>query len=214
MGAFLAMSYLRIMCFLAVTGGCGNAPSIAVDLGQLWSAFPAGNGQDSAPVDIVSLRAALTPGVIAQFKEPVIILQVPQRASFAAVARVASNAEVDTFLTTDGLSLSTQDGIVVATRGFGFDLMIADISRMRAALTGDVSHGGRLHTYLDGQNHTVQLQFVCNYQWAGPFRVLEKCKSDLHGFENTYDLDPDGRITASQQWISPEIGSVLIERLN
>ena len=92
--------------------------------------------------------------------------------------------------------------------------MTADIGGPLTALDGGMSYGARLHTYLNGQNHAVQIKFSCNYKWAGPSRLSESCQSDYHRFENSYDLAPNGKIAVSQQWISPEIGAVLIERLN
>ncbi|GAB4288346.1 MAG: hypothetical protein Kow0058_08030 [Roseovarius sp.] len=111
--------------------------------------------------------------------------------------------------TLDGVSLSFRDGILIASRGLGYDLMSADVSGTRAMLAGTMgTQYYPVHrSYLDGEDRTVFRSFQCRRAGGGPEgalrRVDELCVGTDRRFTNSYWLDPAGTVIRSRQWVGP-----------
>lgn len=111
----------------------------------------------------------------------------------------------------DGSALVTQNGLVTATFGLGFDLISADVSdtwsRLRRTRPGEAT---RIHRYLDGENQVVTRAFRCEVsfskQGSQTYLATEACRGSDVSFVNTYDILRDGAILTSLQWIGPELG--------
>ncbi len=193
-------------------GACGTMQTGLPKLSDVLNS--AAETQTSQAIDADMLRASLTPQVLAQAETRLLILEVPTRDAVAVLSLVNTNQGVDTYLTADGVSISLQDGIVVATRGFGFDLMTAEVSETLAALKQGSSSAVRIHRYLDGENHTDPRSFVCDVTVRRDLSAVEICHSATVSFENSYNFNDNRFIVESRQWVSPEIGSVRINILN
>ena len=194
-GAVLALLFLM---------GCGSGMDwqspwqIALD--RLTAEPPAATpGADA-------LRAALTPAAMAQIEGPVLLVQVPQRGAVAVMTRVASNRGVDTYMSGDSISISLRDGILIGTRGLGFDLMVADISAVAPAIAAGAGQGTRTHRYLDGEDQIRVVTYDCRYQREND-AVTEICDGGGLPFRNHYM----GMRTV--QWVSPRNGALVIEWL-
>ncbi len=196
---------------LFVLTGCGNSTGDFDLVKQIWTGLSAPEQATSEQLNIDTLRATLTPDVLAQIDGPLLLVQIPSRGEVAGLTRVGSNDGIDTFLTSNGVSISLRDGAVVATRGLGFDLMTADVTQPLAAISGGQQQAVRIHRYLDGENQLIARSFICTYSVTAARRVVETCKSPGTSFENEYVVDSNRVITSSRQWISPEIGSILTE---
>lgn len=153
-----------------------------------------------------ALRAALTPAALAQIDGPVLLVQVPLRGTVAVMTRVASNQGVDTYMSGDSISISLREGVLVATRGMGFDLMIADIRAAASAIATGSGHATRIHRYLNGEGHSRAVRYECRYHLEGG-TVTELCEGSGQTFSNTYSEN------VSMQWVSPRNGSLIIEWL-
>src|SRR5690606_29267849 len=108
---------------------------------------------------------------------------------------------------------------VVATRGFGFDLMGSDAGPVLAALVAPDEGLHRRHMrYLTSDNRSVWLRAGCRITERGHDAATglrhfeESCEATLARFTNDYWADGSGRILRSRQWIAPEIGSLDLER--
>jgi hypothetical protein len=160
------------------------------------------------------LRAAITPEFREQTGGVPLLLVTSQRVPVSSIlTRFSVNGPVETYLTPDQISLSLRDGIVVSSRGLGNDLMSAEVTGVLDAIRAGEGSALRRHRYLDGENQEVIDRFTCDYSRpedpAGT--VIERCRGSDQGFTNSYALDQDGRITLSNQWISPGLQSYLIE---
>ena len=111
----------------------------------------------------------------------------------------------------DGSALVTQNGLLTATFGLGFDLISADVSdtwsRLRDTRSGETT---RIHRYLDGENQVVTRAFRCEVSFSQRSSqtnlATEVCRGSDVSFANTYDILRDGKILTSLQWIGPELG--------
>jgi len=202
------MMILQMMGVMILLAACGNMQERDALAQQLLARLTSPQ-QAPTVMDVATLKASLTPEVLAQIDGPVLIAEVPDRDAVSALTRVGTNGGVETFLTPDGISVSMRNGVIVATRGLGFDLMTADVSEPLVALRGGGQSAVRIHRYLDGENQIFMRNFVCAYTQQSNRQVTENCKSSSLSFSNTYVLGAGGRILRSSQWISPQVGSIL-----
>lgn len=143
--------------------------------------------------------------------------ELPSRGATATLVVEAVNGTVTTWRTADNVTLSFDDGVLVATRGLGFDLMGAGAEKTLAALAGgDPGPYRRQYRYLDGQNHAAYVTAGCTVQDRGAetvggrrlWRHDEICESFHTAFTNTYWSDGGGWVLRSRQWIGPQIGYI------
>ena len=107
------------------------------------------------------IRPAITPEAIAAAPEPLLFVEQGQGGAQALMALAGRNGDVITWASADGRSVSLRDGVLVATRGLGFDLMSADVGGTLTALAGGPREYERFVSYLDGENRTVLRSFAC-----------------------------------------------------
>ncbi|MCB5410727.1 YjbF family lipoprotein [Pseudogemmobacter faecipullorum] len=128
----------------------------------------------------------------------------------ALLKRVARNGTVETWMSQDRYTLSLDRGVVVASRGFTFDMMGADAEETLAALAAPQSdpYSRRLR-YLNGNEQSIWIRTECEVSRVSDQRgphLQESCRGFTETYQNLFWLDKAGKIFASKQWISPEIG--------
>lgn len=142
-------------------------------------------------------------------------VQIPSRGADATLSLVAVNKDVETWLATDNISLSFRRGVLVATRGLGFDLMAADAQNSLNAIAGmGPEIYRRQMRYLTSDNHSAYLTAGCSMSFAGSEvvsgqslqRLEERCQAHSNLFTNIFWLNGSGQIVQSRQWVSPQIG--------
>jgi hypothetical protein len=168
---------------------------------------------DTPPVSMAVLRQQLTPEVLAAIDGPLLLAESLRRPGAYPLTRVGRGNGTDIWRAGNNVEYwLTEQGLLVGTRGFGFDLMAADVSETAAALAarrpGPVM---RMHMYVDGDWQSEQVFIDCVVSFEGA-RATELCEVDGERFENIYQLGAGGRVVASVQWGGPEIGLVNLER--
>lgn len=157
------------------------------------------------------LRARLTPEVRAQIGVPVLIVELPKQKVAAVVGEVARNGGVITWWAEDGVGVSTKSGLLLSTRGVGFDLMSSEVAGPLALITGRKNGTAlREHRFLDGENQEVLLRFSCTYL-SSKSHVVESCARKDLKIENHYWFDQNGEIWRSKQWAGVRNGYMFIE---
>lgn len=223
---------LRMLAMIALLAGvaaCGNnqqVPGVTSQGQQLRQAVTQIFKGRPAPQDV---RKLLTPAFLAQVPRPFMVIENQDSKASSTMSVVATNKDVSTWLMGD-LSTIALDrlGLVQATRGFGRDLMTADTRELARLLrTGGRGNTLRVHRYLDGSNQVQTRSYICTVTALGPETVSlvtgrfptqayqEDCATAKgEGFINTYWYEQSsGVLRQSKQWISPEVGFVLLERL-
>jgi uncharacterized lipoprotein YajG len=146
---------------------------------------------------------------------PVMRVQIPSRNANAELVRVARTNGVETWLAVDNISLSFREGVLVGSRGLGFDLMAGDAANTLTAISGQgVPVYRRQMRYLTGDHQSTYLMAGCSMDNAGVeivsgqrlLRMEEKCTARRDVFTNIFWLNASGRIVETRQWVSPEIG--------
>ena len=167
------------------------------------------------------LRSSLTREAIDQVGVPLLFVETAGGASL--LRQDGRNGAIATWRADEGVSLSLDGGVIVATRGLGSDLMSADVAATRAALAnGPRQDYQRFHSYLDGENRQQFRAFRCEMVTApdsivsfglrlAVTRAEETCYSTADPIRNIYWLGGDGTPWRTQQWVSPEVGHVVTE---
>lgn len=153
---------------------------------------------------------------------PTLLVGVESRSQLAGVALSADRDGRRTWTTPDDVSISTQGGLLVATRGLSFDLMAADVSGVAPLiLARQAGQAERFHRYLDGEYHTVFSSYVCDIENLGKREVTllgdryattlmsEDCIGTTDAFTNLYWLSGT-EVVQSRQWVSAGTGPLQI----
>jgi len=172
----------------------------------------------STPEEIAAVLPQLPPG-------PVLRFEVPEIEQSAIAFRLRDRRGHITFATVTGQTITTRDGIVTATRGFGWDLMSSatngatEIIRRRGS--GTVQ---RIFRYLDASDDEVETVATCTISPDGgetitvasgarfaTTRMREACTAEGESFTNLYWVTSGGSIPRSRQRVSEEVGALEIE---
>lgn len=202
--------------------GCGSTEdatlgaSLARDLGGLIKSRRVA----AAP----AADLGLTPATLASVTTPLQLVTLQRTGAQALIGPLGSNGGVDTWGTTDGQSISYRQGILVATRGIGTDLMSVVAPSLADVARGAGSHN-RVHFYTDGLDQTDRQAFTCTLSVAGTEtisivqrgyvtrRVNEDCTGPMGTFQNSYWFDGGTYLRQSRQYVAKEAGWLETKRL-
>ncbi|TCP60236.1 group 4 capsule polysaccharide lipoprotein GfcB/YjbF [Rhodovulum bhavnagarense] len=152
---------------------------------------------------------------------PILQAEIESRGTFARLAFLAANGPYQTWSSADSATITLREGVLVATRALGNDLMSADVvDILRMLRDPSVSEAARVHRYIDGLGHLYTRTYRCEVTGREPdrleiagtilpvTRITEHCIGAGAEFENLYWLERDGRIRAGRHWVSPDIGHI------
>ncbi|NNE50907.1 MAG: hypothetical protein HKN30_00715 [Sulfitobacter sp.] len=202
--------FFASLSLCALLAGCGSNTDQEGLLAPIQASLSGLIGGGPPVTDAATIRAALTPEVRAQFgNRPLKIAVLEKSKQASLLIESERNRDVVTFITPDGATVSLRSGVIVATRGLGFDLMSADVSDVTRALRNGGGDATRIHRYLDGEDQVVILSLVCDI--VGGATLTETCYGDGIKITNTYRGRGTGTYAASRQWIGPERGYLRLE---
>lgn len=218
-----------LLAGLMLLTGCGT-DSRGTEQGQVASQFVAqmrqavrARGKSAAP-PVAPDPEGTTRKAMALTDKSVIFVQVEKSGLIAALGEFGRNGAVQSYATAQNQTLSFRQGMLVATRGTGDDLMSADTARAAALIRtrqpGEAEHVWR---HLDGEGIERALAMRCTIRPAGaqdfPFvgrswstiRMDERCAAGSRVVTNNYWVAGDGTIAMSRQWVSPGVGHVTVQ---
>jgi hypothetical protein len=200
--------------------GCGDQlrSSLVGQVGTRLVPALAGSGPSAEEAAAQAAAMGFGPDAIAANPENYMLFQVGGL-GIAGLGRVMSEHDnLRTWLGDSGYSVTIENGLVVATRGFGRDLMAADVASVRTAIDDGGGEAVRLHDYLDSRDQIVQERYACVIVPVGPQPVdlglrqveadtyVETCRGARVQFENMYFIGESGAIIASRQFVSDVVG--------
>lgn len=199
-----------------ITASCGSDPQPTAGMVRAFAASLPGAAKAPPP-------PLITRALLEQVLTPVMLVTIDSRKQQALIAEIQINRGVATWSSVDDITLSFRNGVIVATRGFGADLMAADVPEISPHSSG-AAHI-RVHTLLNGEDQAVQTRYSCNFRNAGvetidiveiPYEtthIIESCAAGGMRFTNDFWFSGDQTLRKSRQWISPEVGFLTIEDL-
>lgn len=216
---------------MALAAGCGNDPArvegtqmaLKTALEVKDSVLP---GKPEGPV--AKSQASNPDGMALKAMEisqgAVIVAQIEATGTHAAMGEYGRNGTALTFATAQRTTLTIDRGIVVATRGFGDDLMSSEPdAAARLIFARQAGEADRVWRYLDGESIERPLPMTCvirpgearQITFAGSShatrKVSETCETGPLAVENVYWVDQGGKIILSRQWVGPNMGYVSIQ---
>jgi hypothetical protein len=214
MKASLSAALIALMAFAA----CGNETdtSAATQVVRAVAATSLAKVKGGGAGEPQMTRARL-----AEVVTPVMLVTVENSGQEAMIAEIQANRGVSTWSTVNDITISLRDGVIVATRGFGADLMAAAVSPVSKGVGGGPEHR-RTHTVLNGEDQAVRMEFNCKFRNDGPktievveifyqtTQITESCVAGMLSFENQYWLDNGQKMRRSRQWVSSDAGYIII----
>jgi hypothetical protein len=138
---------------------------------------------------------------------------------------LSRNGRKVTWLTTSGESITLDNGLLVATRGLGDDLMGANVSGSLRAIRAGGGEALREASCLGSEDQIIRRVFTCKVTRRGKDVVklygkerpatafIESCTGEGITFENQYWIGAEGEVWQARQWVSPQIGYIDSQRL-
>lgn len=208
--------------------GCGELTKEDPNLTLVRQMLPQVLGRQGGAAETAPAGGAgpgLSAAAIDQNPVPLMLASVVGSGTATLLQQVGDNSGKTTFASADGTSATFQDGLLIATRGLGADLMAADVAAVRGALRAGGGLAVRVHEYLGGLDQILRREYTCRVAPVGPaaieirqrrydtMRFDETCAAGDVQFTNTYWIDRDHVIRKSRQLISPPLGYLDSERL-
>ena len=219
------MSLFVLATTLLLTG-CGN-DSAAGDYQRPFKAIVAKlQGGQAAPTlatldqsGIATLRAALEAD-----GQSIYLVVNPALKYTNLMAPYGQNGDVQTWASQDYETMSLRAGMLVATRGFGADLMSSTGPSVAQIAAGRGSTQRRYH-YLDGADQPHQFDYACILAARGSDsvtvlgksyatnKVTESCSGASGSFVNEYWFDLGQNLRQSSQMIAPGTANLILQRV-
>lgn len=148
-----------------------------------------------------------------------LVVRIVNRDVVAALRRTAVNGDRVTWESPGEVSMTFEDGILVATRGLTEDLMGADIPGVRAALNAGGGTAIRQHSYLGSEDQITVATMTCIIAPNGTEDVItrggtvsaRKYREDCTGprlvFNNSYWFS-GGELVQTRQLVSVAVGYI------
>lgn len=151
-----------------------------------------------------------------QFKQPIILTSSTDKKNQATLVSLGNNEERLTWVSSDGISLSYDDGVLIATRGYSQDLLSLRYKKPKKIFSSSYLEYDKTHRYLNGENRFNEIHFKCTGKKMAPRsieiveytllvdRYVETCVNKRYTYKNEYYLLSGTTVVVkSKQWISP-----------
>lgn len=202
------MKHAILLLVAAVLSGCSAVQGLLPG-GEQAVRLPAQGNAAGAPS---GPKFSTTPIV----QGPVLKVTLLERGTQAELDQSGTNGSVTSWVSSDGISVSLDRGVLVATRGLGDDLMAASAQPTLDALAGKPGEYRREYRFLSAEDHPSYVMMGCTMDQRGPetlagkrlMRHDETCRSFTARHVNSYWTDGSEKILASRQWVSPLIGAL------
>lgn len=137
---------------------------------------------------------------------------------------VGENGAMRTYNSPGSRSVILRNGLLVGTRGFGFDVMSAETDAVAQLIRArQPGHATKTVRYLDGLGLERPIDFECDIStgpsatyafagqnWTGQ-QVVERCSGSGVKIANSYVVSPAGQVVSSRQWAMPQVGYITIQ---
>ena len=153
---------------------------------------------------------------LSNFNQPIILISSTDFKNQATLIALGNNEEKLTWVSADGISVTYDQGILIATRGYSQDLFSLKYKRPKNLFGSTRLVYNKIHRYLDGENGYNDIIFQCKGKKIPSKtiqileleltidRFTEECENLRYSYKNEYDLLAGTDIViVSKQWISP-----------
>jgi len=206
---------ILIMTFLSA---CASDDVVRSEKKAFWGIFK-NITKKSFSEEAVNSQSSTFPNTkkwLEKFSQPIILTSSIDKKSQATLVVLGDNRDRLTWVSSDGISLSYDNGILIATRGYSQDLLSLGYEKPKKIFSSNYLQYNKTHRYLSGENRYDDIRFKCTGTKKKPQsikiveytllvdRYVENCVHSQHEYSNEYDLLSGTTIVVrSKQWISP-----------
>ena len=204
--------------FITFLSACTSDEVIKNEKDELFGFFKKVTSK-SLPKDKIISQPTTFPNSkkwLEDFNQPIILTSSTDKKNQATLVSLGNNEERLTWVSSDGISLSYDNGVLIATRGYSQDLLSLNYEKPEIIFSSNYFQYNKIHRYLNGENRYDDLEFSCTGKKMAPKsieivgyallvdRYIETCVSKRHRYKNEYDLLTGTTVVLkSKQWISP-----------
>ncbi len=161
---------------------------------------------------------------LAALGQPVIQAELESRGITTLFVPLGLNNGVETWSTADDRTVSFRQGMMVATRGFGPDIMQSSGPSLAQIAQGSGNHD-RSYYYLDGADQTQRFNYACSLANLGAETITvvgkqhtarhisESCTGKGGSFVNEYWIENGSFLRQSKQLLIPGWGHLTFKRV-
>ncbi|WP_371155580.1 YjbF family lipoprotein [Jannaschia sp. 2305UL9-9] len=189
---------------------------------RLLSIIP---GRASAPAT-PDARQVLTPELLNGSSTPVLLVVLQEANTAFTMIPTAVNFGTEQWRDSGSGAFLRRNGILVGTRGLGFDLLTADVAGLSQALRqGGGEDVLRVNRVLNGQDQVVAMRYLCRVIPVGRETLDfygarhgttiydEVCEGSGAPFVNRYWVDSSGTVRRALEQVTETFGQVEISLL-
>ena len=160
---------------------------------------------------------------LSKFNQPIILLSSLDGKLAATLVALGNYDNKLTWVSSDGISVSFSNGILIATRGYSQDLMESKQNALEVFFKSPSRNHSKTYRYLNGENEYNEFKFSCTVTVEPntafslldlklkTTKFIESCVSGNTAHVNEYYVLPETNIVLkSKQWVSKENGYLLI----
>ena len=103
-----------------------------------------------------------------KFNQPIILTSSVDKKNQSTLVSLGNNQERLTWVSADGISLTYDDGVLIATRGFAQDLLSLKYEKPNKLFTSRHRNYNKTHRYLSGENRYDDVKFKCTGKKMAP----------------------------------------------
>ena len=208
-----------ILSFVVLLISCSSDDIVKREKKEFWGIYRAlaKKSFEAVPAESRPLKGIeKTRGWLSKFNQPIILISSTDFKNQATLIALGNNNEKLTWVSADGMSLTYDQGILIATRGYSQDLYSLKYKNPEDLFKSATSLYNKVHRYLNSENRYNDMTFRCEgkkipsktiqiLELELPIdRVIEECENEHHSYKNVYDLLAGTTIViVSKQWISP-----------
>lgn len=212
---------------LLALAGCGSSSDSAdlqAPIRTIVSGLTPAALRDPTPSTLNPTAAQALRSDLAAAGQPVYLVVNPGQRFEGLMTPYGQNGDVTTWAAKSGETMALRDSLLVASGGFGPDLMSSAGPTLAKVRSGQGATT-RSYYYLDGADQRRAFDFACTLAAPGsetitvlglPFatrKVTESCTHPLGNFQNVYWFDNSLILRQSRQVVTLGMESLLIQRI-
>lgn len=220
----------RLAALLAVLAlaSCGNDPNTGISPDAVKDMVTAAKqrlaGKPAVPAAPSAETVAAGVAALEAAGQPIYLVRNKTLGVTGLMGILGTNGDVITWSTPDYHSVSMRDGIVIATRGFGPDLMSAVAPTVQQLAVGKGTTKRRYY-YLDGADQSRFYDYDCSLAVSGTEtigilgrsyatrKITETCNGQQSSIVNEFWFDSDANLRQSSQLLVPGVENLLLQRI-
>lgn len=200
------------VCALGLLAACSSATERSPILGVVGRFVPVVNAIPGVAAEPVAVPG-FTPEEIGANPAAYVVLHAPLFGDPVPARLISQSVTGQTFQAQTGFTASYRDGLLVATRGLGEDLLASTAQGTREAIAAGGGTSVHVRDRIGDLDQIISEQFQCVVESAGVEDVplptgavsaqkfTEVCRSNRLQFTNTYWMR-GGEMIASAQFVS------------